>query len=55
MNCYFNVMGGTDGGVGSPLTFNASTCYSPAPASGPPPSPTVFLISEILEMVGQWV
>ena len=25
--CYFNVMHGSDGGVGGPLTFNASACY----------------------------
>jgi hypothetical protein len=25
--CYFKVMGGSDGGAGGPLTFNASTCY----------------------------
>jgi len=36
--CYENVMGGTDG-TGSPLTFNASTCYmsqgnGPAPPTG---------------------
>jgi len=29
--CYFNVMGGSDGGAGSPLTFNASLCYGPQP------------------------
>ena len=29
-NCYTNVMGGTDGS-GSPLTFNAATCYPPPP------------------------
>ena len=28
MNCYYNVMGGADGGPGSPLTFNANTCYA---------------------------
>lgn len=40
-NCYLNVMGGVDGGAGSPLTFNANTCYAgtanpipPAPALG---------------------
>lgn len=27
-NCYLNVMGGVDGGTGSPLAFNANTCYS---------------------------
>ena len=31
--CYFNVMGGSDGGAGSPRTFNASACYG----GGPPP------------------
>jgi hypothetical protein len=33
--CYFSVMGGTDGGAGSPLTFNANTCYGSG-AQGPP-------------------
>jgi hypothetical protein len=32
-NCYFNVMGGSEGGAGSPLTFNADQCYPlPPPA-----------------------
>lgn len=35
-NCYQNVMGGSEGGAGSPLTFNASTCYS----SSQPQAPT---------------
>ncbi len=26
--CYTHVMGGVDGGAGSPLSFNAATCYS---------------------------
>jgi hypothetical protein len=26
-NCYINVMGGVEGGTGSPLSFNANTCY----------------------------
>jgi len=26
-NCYLNTMGGTDGGAGSPYTFNAKSCY----------------------------
>jgi hypothetical protein len=26
-NCFLNVMHGTDGGAGSPYTFNANTCY----------------------------
>lgn len=37
MNCYYNVMGGTDGGAGGPFTFNANSCYSGTP---PPPPPT---------------
>ncbi len=32
--CYFNVMGGSDGGAGGPLTFNASECYG---TGGPQP------------------
>lgn len=35
MNCYLTTMGGSDGGVGSPRTFNAATCYSSTP---PPPA-----------------
>ena len=27
-NCFLNIMGGAAGGPGSPLTFNASNCYS---------------------------
>jgi hypothetical protein len=27
-NCYQNIMGGSEGGAGSPLTFNAGNCYS---------------------------
>jgi len=34
-NCYLNIMGGSEGGPGSPLTFNASTCY-PASQISPP-------------------
>jgi hypothetical protein len=30
-NCYLNVMGGTARGSSTPLTFNAGTCYPPAP------------------------
>jgi hypothetical protein len=30
-NCYLNVMGGPANGGGGPLTFNAGTCYPPAP------------------------
>jgi hypothetical protein len=32
--CYFNVMGGADGGAGGPLTFNASACYGPQHPTG---------------------
>lgn len=35
MNCYMNVMGGVAGGAGSPLTFNANSCYPIAPPTGP--------------------
>jgi hypothetical protein len=34
--CYLNVMGGSDGGAGSPLSFNAATCYG---GGATPPSP----------------
>ena len=38
-SCYFNTMGGSDGGAGGPLTFNASSCYGstgviPLPPTG---------------------
>jgi hypothetical protein len=36
-NCYLNVMHGTDGGAGSPLNFNAATCYGNATTSLNPP------------------
>ena len=39
-SCYFEVMGGTDGGAGGPLTFNASTCYRAG--SQPLPLPAGF-------------
>jgi hypothetical protein len=26
-NCYLKVLGGTDGGLGGPLPFNAGNCY----------------------------
>jgi hypothetical protein len=41
MDCFYNVMGGSDGGAGGPYTFNANTCYgsSTTSSSGPPPSP----------------
>jgi hypothetical protein len=29
--CYITTMGGVNGGTGSPLTFNANTCYAAAP------------------------
>jgi hypothetical protein len=28
MNCFYNVMGGTEGGAGGPYKFNAGNCYS---------------------------
>jgi hypothetical protein len=37
-SCYFSVMGGSDGGAGSPLTFNANTCYGSGAQA--PPAPT---------------
>lgn len=33
--CYTAIMGGSDGGAGSPLAFNANTCY-PGSSLGPP-------------------
>jgi hypothetical protein len=33
--CYFKVMGGSDGGAGGPLTFNASTCYGTTSSTTP--------------------
>jgi hypothetical protein len=35
MDCYFNVMGGVPNGTGSPLSFNASSCYSSGTVSNP--------------------
>jgi hypothetical protein len=32
--CYLKVMGGSEGGAGGPLTFNASACYGPLPVTG---------------------
>jgi hypothetical protein len=37
MDCYFNTMGGSANGTGSPVAFDSSTCFG---ASSPPP-PTV--------------
>ena len=37
-NCYINVMGGAEGGVGSARTFNANNCYSTGGTSPPPTS-----------------
>jgi hypothetical protein len=31
--CYLVIMGGSEGGAGSPLTFNEDTCYGVAPAA----------------------
>jgi hypothetical protein len=36
-DCYFNVMGGPPTGGGSPLSFNAATCYASASSVGPFP------------------
>lgn len=33
-NCYLNTMGGSEGGINSPLTFNANTCYTSTPTVG---------------------
>ena len=33
--CYFKVMGGSDGGAGGPLTFNANTCYGSTSTTTP--------------------
>lgn len=35
--CYTSIMSGTDGGGGSPLTFNASKCYGTVSANAPNP------------------
>ena len=35
-NCFLNIMGGTDGSVGSPYAFNEATCYPSGPAPTPP-------------------
>lgn len=48
--CYLQVMGGSDGGPGSPLPFNPAACYgsgsgsnlAPVPASGELPPPPAF-------------
>ncbi len=37
--CYLTVMGGSDGGAGGPLTFNAGRCYGTSSKNGPS-SPT---------------
>ena len=39
--CYFNVMGGTDGGAGGPLNFNASTCYGTGSSNSQTPNPPI--------------
>lgn len=41
-NCYINVMGGVDGGTGSPLAFNENNCYGAA-VTVPPGSPTLLM------------
>lgn len=42
--CYLGVMGGNDGGNGSPLTFNAETCY-PSSVSPPGPPPASLIVA----------
>ena len=42
-NCYFNVMGGSIGGAGSPYNFNAGTCYPSGQAPAPPTNLTVVV------------
>ncbi len=39
-NCYLNVMKGTEGGAGGPLTFNANTCYGGGGTGSGPAAPT---------------
>jgi hypothetical protein len=39
-NCYQNVMGGSEGGGGSPLTFNANACYASSSTASQPSPPT---------------
>lgn len=34
MDCFYNVMGGSDGGAGGPYNFNASTCYGSSTTTG---------------------
>jgi hypothetical protein len=36
MNCFYNLMGGTDGGAGGPYTFNADSCYGSQNRPNPP-------------------
>jgi hypothetical protein len=40
MNCYYNVIGATYGGAGSPYSFNADTCYPTGPVAAAPNPPT---------------
>lgn len=40
--CFFQVMHGTDGGAGSPLNFNAASCYGGGSTSTALPSPLTF-------------
>jgi len=36
--CFYNVMGGVEGGAGSPLTFNPSSCYTQTAVQPQPPT-----------------
>lgn len=38
--CYLTVMGGSDGGAGGPLTFNAGNCYGTTSSKTGPATPT---------------
>jgi hypothetical protein len=43
-NCYINVMHGTEGGAGTPLSFNAATCYAGStPPTPPAPAGPMFV------------
>jgi hypothetical protein len=38
-NCFYNVMGGTEGGAGGPYAFNADTCYKGSSSGAIPAAP----------------
>jgi len=45
--CYTAIMGGSDGGAGSPLTFNPASCY--AASSQAPTAPAIGIFTELLK------